>query len=184
MDDPGYALERYVNTPTFHSKSLVDLGEAELRRLTLKALSERDLSFLERLLAGFLHLHGRAGSVHTLRSYQKSVGLFLHDAPFSVLQARRDDGTLYLRFLESRSLKPSSVKVRLAALRAFYAALIWAGVLKENPLHRCKGGLRHTGRGSQAQALHPRRTRADASGGRAAGMPVAAPALARGTAHL
>ena len=132
-ENTNYALERYIGTPTFHSKSLLDLGEAELRRLTLKALQTRDLTFLERLFQGYLHLQGRAGSHHTLRSYQKSLALFLQDAPFGVLQARRDDGTLYLRSLEERGLKPSSVKVRLAALRAFYAALIWAGVLSNNP---------------------------------------------------
>ncbi len=130
---PTFTLERYTATPTNHSKSLIDLGEVELRRLTLQAIQARDFVFLGELLTGYLHLQGRATSTHTRRSYLKTLQLFLNDSPFSPLQARRDDGTLYLRTLEERGLKPSSVKVRLAALRSFYAALIWAGVLSENP---------------------------------------------------
>ena len=133
FDTSSMALERFIGTPTAQSKALSDLGEAELRRVTLKALLERDLVFLNRLLESYLHLQGRGGSAHTLRSYQKSVLLFFADAPFGVLQARRDDSTLYLRALEARGLKASSVKVRLAGLRAFYAALIWAGATRENP---------------------------------------------------
>jgi integrase len=126
-------LERYSDTPTHQLKTLTDLPEGELRRLTLKALLERDLSFLNSLFASDLHLHARAGSKHTTRAYLKSVELFLHDSPFSVLQPARDDAQMYLRTLEERGLKPSSVKLRLAALRAFYSTLQWAGVIVENP---------------------------------------------------
>lgn len=126
-------LERYSGTPTHQVKLLTDLPEGELRRLTLKALQARDLEFLNSLFTGYLHLHARAASKHTTRAYLKSVELFLKDAPFSVLQPGRDDAQMYLRTLEERGLKPSSVKLRLAALRAFYGALEWAGVSAKNP---------------------------------------------------
>ena len=126
-------LERYSGTPTHQLKTLTGLPEGELKRLTLQALQARDLEFLNTLFTGYLHLHARAASKHTTRAYLKSVQLFFLDAPFSPLQPGRDDAQMYLRALEDRGLKPSSVKLRLAALRAFYAALEWAGVSSKNP---------------------------------------------------
>ena len=132
------SLERFVQTPTSQAKALSDLPPGELRRQVLRALQDRGLEFLNALLGSYLHLHARAASPHTLRAYFKSLELFLDDAPFSVLQPGRDDALFYVRALEERGLKPSSVSVRVAALRAFYAALIWAGALAENPFIAAK----------------------------------------------
>lgn len=64
------------------------------------------------------------------------MGKFLEHAQrsgVSLIRPERDAGPLYARTLEAQGLAPSSVRVYLAAARALYKALRWAGVTDLDP---------------------------------------------------
>ena len=84
-------------------------------------------------------LYGSAGvkmSVRTRRSYKEGVGKFLdhaENAGVGLIRPERDSGPLYIRTLEVSGLSHSSVRVHLAAVRALFWALRWAGATVLDP---------------------------------------------------
>ena len=84
-------------------------------------------------------LYGSAGvkmSVRTRRSYKEGVGKFLdhaENAGIGLIRPERDSGPLYIRTLEVSGLSHSSVRVHLAAVRALFWALRWAGATVLDP---------------------------------------------------
>lgn len=117
-----------------NAERLMGLAIHDRKRLALRAITERDQQALWGLVLGHLVLHGRRGpkiSAQTLRKYEQAflsywawaeaAGVTLHRPP-------RDAGRAYIRSLETRGLKRSSVGWHLAACRALEEALRWSGL--------------------------------------------------------
>ena len=104
------------------------LAAQHLDRETLWSLTEAHTS-----------LYGSAGvkmSVRTRRAYKEGLGKFLDHAELAgigLIRPERDAGPLYIRTLEANGLSPSSVRVHLAAVRALFRALRWAGATVLDP---------------------------------------------------
>ncbi len=118
------------------TRDLATMSEDELRRLAAEAARDRDEEALWALLEAHLTLHGSAGSRvsrHTLTAYRRGLKDLLGAwQGENLLRPRRNAGVLWIRELESR-LKPASVGVKLAAAKAFYAALRWSGACEAAP---------------------------------------------------
>ena len=118
------------------TRDLATLSEDELKRLAAEAARDRDAQALWALLEAHLTLHGSAGSRvsrHTLEAYRRGLNDLLKAwQGENLLRPRRNAGVLYVRELEGR-LKPASVGVKLAAAKAFYAALRWSGATDTAP---------------------------------------------------
>ena len=118
------------------TRDLATLSEDELKRLAAEAARDRDAGALWALLEAHLTLHGSAGSRvsrHTLEAYRRGLNDLLGAwQGENLLRPRRNAGVLYVRELEGR-LKPASVGVKLAAAKAFYAALRWSGATDTAP---------------------------------------------------
>lgn len=72
-------------------------------------------------------------SRHKLEAYRRGLNDLLKAwVGESLLRPRRNAGVLCVRELEGR-LKPASVGVKLAAAKAFYAALRWSGATDTAP---------------------------------------------------
>lgn len=146
------------------------LDDEGLRRAAVKAANERDAGALWELVEAHLTLHGASGvatSVHTMRAYRRGV----HDLVMlwqgeNLLRPSRDAGSLYLQRLrvgerepileaEPRSprrgrkvktgpLAPATVQLKLAAARALYDALAWAGATEVDPFRDVRIGRETT----------------------------------------
>ena len=118
------------------TRELATMSEDELRRLAAEAARDRDVEALWALLEAHLTLHGSAGSRvsrHTLAAYRRGLKDLLKAwQGENLLRPRRNAGVLWVRELEGR-LKPASVGVKLAAAKAFYAALRWSGATDAAP---------------------------------------------------
>lgn len=118
------------------TRDLATMSEDELKRLAAEAARDRDAEALWALLEAHLTLHGSAGSrvsLHTLAAYRRGLNDLLKAwQGENLLRPRRNAGVLYVRQLEGR-LKPASVGVKLAAAKAFYAALRWSGATDTAP---------------------------------------------------
>ena len=151
--------------PLARTEQLHRWGEAALKRFAVEAAGERDLEKLWRLVEAHLTLHGASGvgtSVHTRRAYRRGVEeLLTLWAGESLLRPARDAGALYVQRLragdrepvhaEAESgkrgrkpkkgpLAPATVELRLAAARALYAALRWAGATDADPFRDVRTG--------------------------------------------
>ncbi|OLV20183.1 tyrosine-type recombinase/integrase [Deinococcus marmoris] len=122
------------------SERLARLEPDALRREALRWAAERDEAGLWDLTEAFLVTRGSAGarvSQNTLMSYRAGLSAFLNWAGpggMSLLRPRPNDGYGYARHLEASGLAPGSVRVRLAAARALFAALRWSGASDAAPL--------------------------------------------------
>ena len=118
------------------TRDLATMSEDELKRLAAEAARDRDAKALWALLEAHLTLHGSAGSrvsLHTLAAYRRGLNDLLKAwQGENLLRPKRNAGVLYVRELEGR-LKPASVGVKLAAAKAFYAALRWSGATDTAP---------------------------------------------------
>lgn len=110
-----------------------------LRKEALRAARDMDAVGLWLLVESFMVTRSPRGarvSAHTLHSYKQGLKTFLAwagPAGMSLLRPKPNDGFSYIRFLEASQLAPESVKVRLAAGRALFAALRWAGATDAAP---------------------------------------------------
>ncbi len=120
------------------------LGEADRRRQAVEVASARDAEALWHLTEAWLTLYGSSGakvSKNTLQAYERGVRVLVeHWASENLLRPARDAGALYLRTLEGAGLSPATVRVRLAAAKALYKALRWAGATKAVPFADAKAG--------------------------------------------
>ncbi len=116
-----------------------DLNPEERRRRAMLAAQHLDGASLWSLTEAHTFLYGSAGgalSPRTARAYREGVGKFLGYAErhgVSIIRPEADAGPLYARTLEAAGLSPSSVRVQLAAARALYRALRWAGATQLDP---------------------------------------------------
>lgn len=118
---------------------LAQLDPDQLRKDALRAARDSDLEGLWSVTEGFLVLRGGRGarvSVRTLEAYRAGLQVLLDwagPAGVSLLRPKPNDGFRYVRHLEQSGLAPASVRVRLAAARAVFAALRWAGATDAAP---------------------------------------------------
>jgi len=119
------------------ARAWTTMPDDERRRLATVAARDHDAPALQGLADAWLTLHGKAGatvSLHTRRNYRHGIGTLLAVwSQENVLRPRRNAGVLWLREMEDAGLKPSTIQVRLAAARALYAALRWAGATEADP---------------------------------------------------
>lgn len=126
------------------ARQWINLNPEERRRRAMLAAQHLDAASLWSLTEAHTYLYGSAGgavSPRTARAYREGVGKFLQHAEHagvSVIRPDRDAGPLYARTLETQGLTPSSVRVNLAAARALYRALRWAGVTALDPFSDTK----------------------------------------------
>lgn len=114
-----------------------ELEEGERRRRAVVAAQGYEVSELWSLTEAHTFLYGGAGlSPRTARAYREGMTRFLNHAQsraVNLLRPGRDAGAVYVRSLETEGLKPASVRVYLAAARALFRALRWAGVTEADP---------------------------------------------------
>jgi integrase/recombinase XerC len=151
--------------PLARAEQLHLWGEEALRRYAMEAAGNRDIDRLWRLTEAHLTLHGASGvgtSKHTLRAYRRGlVELVNLWAGESLLRPTRDAGALYIGRLRAGDrdpiveeaptgrrgrkpkrgpLSPATVELRLAAARALYDALRWAGATEADPFRDVRTG--------------------------------------------
>ena len=133
------ALIRYDATLQARAGRWVDLAPDDRRRKATEAAQMKDSTALWSLLEAYLATYGAAGSrlsSHTLRSYRGGLAAFLAYAntqAFNLIRPNRDAGARWTRSLEAEAHSPSTVRVRLAAVRMLYRALRWAGATETDP---------------------------------------------------
>ena len=124
------------------SEAWAGLDEGERKRRAMAAAATHDTDALQALVGAYITLHARAGlrvSAHTRRSYATGVAMLIEAwREQSLLHPRRDAARVWLRQLERDGASPGTTKVRLAAARALYKALGWAGATDANPFGNVK----------------------------------------------
>ena len=129
----------YKGDPLAGARSWTELNPEERRRRAVLAAQHLDREILWSLTEAHASLYGTAGvkmSIRTRRSYREGIRKFLDHAEKSgvgLIRPERDAGPLYIRSLEANGLSPSSVRVHLAAVRALFRALRWAGATVLDP---------------------------------------------------
>ena len=146
-------LERYEPeselAQVHHTRSLDD---DELRRVAVKAATDRDAATLWTLTRAYLEDTTDKGNLSplTFRAYRHGVELFveanLHE---NLLRPSRRLGSRYRAWLKEtpfgktdgapRYRSPSTVNKTLAAARVLYRALHWAGATDATPFASVKG---------------------------------------------
>ncbi len=125
------------------ARAWATLLDDERRRRAMEACRDHDTAALWDLTDAHLTLHGKAGarvSPHTRDAYRRGVAVLVASwRQETLLRPRRNAAALWLRQMEADGLMPSTVKVRLAAARALYAALRWAGATEADPLRDVRG---------------------------------------------
>ena len=115
------------------------LDPDSLKKAALRAARDTDAEGLWALLEAYLVTRGGRGarvSVNTLEAYRTGLDTFLawaSPAGVSLLRPGPNAGFRYVRHLEGAGLAPSSVRVRLSAGKALYAALRWTGACEAAP---------------------------------------------------
>jgi len=163
---PVTSLELSSATTLQRVARLQRLSEAELRRFAVTAANERDEAALWELMQAHLTLRGLSGvttSAHTLRAYRRGLReLLIMWQDENLLRPSRDAGPLYVQRLRAgdrgdvleaepkgsrrgRSAKPgplshATVSLRVAAARALYDALAWAGATEADPFRDVRMG--------------------------------------------
>jgi len=131
------ALVRHDGPGMGRARAWATMPDGERRRLATAAAHGHDTAALQEIADAWLTLYGKAGatvSAHTRRNYTHGIGALV-DAwrEENLLKPGRNAAALWLREMEDTGLTPSTVKVRLAAARALYAALRWTGATEANP---------------------------------------------------
>jgi integrase/recombinase XerC len=177
MTRPVTSLELSSATRLQRVERLQSLGDEVLRRYAVRAASERDVDALWELVEAHLTLHGSSGvgtSAHTLRAYRRGIAdLVALWQGENLLRPGRDAGPLYVQRLRSGDrdpllegeprahrrgrrpkrgpLAPATVQLKVAAARALYDALGWAGATDADPFRDIRMG-RQTTRAEDVQA--------------------------------
>lgn len=137
-------LAIYTGDTLSTARHWADLEAGERRRRAVVAAQGYEVAELWSLTEAHTFLYGGAGaglSSRTARAYREGITRFLSHAQLrtvNLLRPGRDAGALYIRSLETEGLKPASVRVHLAAARALFRALRWAGVTDTDPFSDAK----------------------------------------------
>jgi len=114
-----------------------ELPPDERRRRAVEACMAHDAATLWHITETWTTLHGRAGALvspHTRKNYRHGIETLVAAwKQENLLRPERDAAALWLRQLEAAGLKPATAQIRLAAARALYGALRWAGATDVDP---------------------------------------------------
>jgi integrase/recombinase XerC len=160
------SLELSMSSQLQRVGRLQGLSEEALRRHAVRAATERDEDALWELMEAHITLRGLSGIVtsrHTLRAYRRG----LHDllalwSGENLLRPGRDAGALYVQRLlageraallaeepagshrgrkaKDGPLSAATVSLKVAAARALYSALAWAGATDADPFRDVRIG--------------------------------------------
>lgn len=129
-------LERYQADLMVRTRNLATMSDEDLKRFAMEAARDRNTESLWALTEAHLSLHGSSGSTiskHTLESYQRYIKAFIETwQGENLLRPSRNAGVLWVRDLETE-YKPATVRVKIAAAKALYAALRWTGATNLSP---------------------------------------------------
>lgn len=158
----GTALEPFRGDALDRAVAWASFPPDELRRRAMSAAGTRDAGALWALTDAYLTLHGAKGAAlsgRTRESYRRGVQDLLADwSGENLLRPSRDAGVVWVRQLEARAvrdphtgepkrdaitggprvLSPATVQAKLAAARALYKALRWAGATTATPFENVK----------------------------------------------
>lgn len=163
---PVSSLELSSATTLQRVSRLQGLSEEALRRHAMTAANERNEEALWELMQAHLTLRGLSGvttSAHTLRAYRRGLHeLLIMWQGENLLRPSRDAGPMYVQRLRAgdraevleaepngsrrgRSAKAgplshATVSLRVAAARALYDALAWAGATEADPFRDVRMG--------------------------------------------
>lgn len=130
-------LARFTGDTVSRAKAWASLPADELRRRAVTAANDRNCAELWGLTEAFLLLHGSAGakvSPHTREAYRLGVrDLCRAWQAENLLRPSRDAAPVWLRTLEDEGKSPATCRVKVAAARALYRALRWAGATSVAP---------------------------------------------------
>lgn len=135
----GYEVMVYNLDLQARAERLARQEPEALRRDALRWARDVDGDGLWSLMEAFLVMRGGRGarvSARTLSAYRIYLTDLLTWARahgLSLLRPRPNDGFAYIRHLEGLGLAPSTVRGRLAAGRALFAALRWADATDAAP---------------------------------------------------
>jgi len=135
----------YTGTALARATAWATLPDEERRRRATDAAHRHDATLLWELTEARLTLNGGAGiniSPRTLATYRSAITrLVMQDGrEWDLLKPKRDAAALWIGEMEAHGLKPATVRVYLAAARALYVALRWAGATVADPFTDSKPG--------------------------------------------
>ncbi|MDZ7801672.1 MAG: tyrosine-type recombinase/integrase [Trueperaceae bacterium] len=129
-------MDRQLGTLALRARDWAGLSDGDLKRRAAAAANARDVAELWGLVEAHLVTKGGAGvriSAHTLRNYRRGLlDLVVAWQGENLLRPTRDAADLYVTHLGER-LAPGTVRVKIAAARALYKALRWAGATELRP---------------------------------------------------
>ncbi len=132
------------------------MPDDERRRRAVEAVHTHDAGTLCELTRAGLLLYGRRGAklaAHTWERYRAAILELVADwHEENIIRPRRNAGALWVRELEARGLATPSVRIRLAAGRAMYAALGWAGATDAHPWREVSAASDNTAAWDRRQA--------------------------------
>ncbi|WP_245901183.1 tyrosine-type recombinase/integrase [Deinococcus yavapaiensis] len=146
---PSYTLDRPRRHLLDEASTWISLTDDERRRRAMEAARDKDVMALWSLTQAYLSTMTTVGitiSPHTLRAYRTGVRQFLRHAEFrawNLLRPRRNDAAYWVASLTvgsdtERAKSPATVRSRVAAANALYAALRWAEATTEHPFEDVK----------------------------------------------
>lgn len=136
------ALAEYRQRLTERAQRVSRMNDEDLRREAMRAANERDANALWALTEAYIVTKGRKKantSLTTLDTYEVGVRRLLrHFEGENLLRPSRDAGERFVQDLQvgkhgDRPLEAGTIQVRLAAARALYRALRWAGATEAVP---------------------------------------------------
>jgi integrase/recombinase XerC len=134
-------LTHFTGDLDTRTKLWTDLDEGTLRRRAVRACRDRDLETLWGVVEAYLVLQ-RTPSAHTLRAYRRGVEVAVQALEGETITApHRHWGQRFVRALEGSvnanrlggAIKIGTVRARVAAAKALFAALRWAGATSADP---------------------------------------------------
>lgn len=141
MPTPAALAIPAARTPAELRRSWQNMDPGERKREAARAARDRDTEALAGLaLAEREAFTGRL-SPHTARAYRAGVAAlvaYCRETGASLLRPAPDWGLGYVRELEASGKAPATVRSRLAAARALYAGLRWAGATEARPFERVR----------------------------------------------
>lgn len=123
---------------TGHGRAWSEMAGDERKQRAVHACAAHDVATLWELTDAWLTLQRKAGapSPRTRAGYYRGVdALLVAWRNEDLVRLRRGAGASWLKDLEDRGLKPSTINVYRVAARSLYAALRWAGATKADPFH-------------------------------------------------
>ena len=130
--------------------SWANLSDEDLRREAMTAANARDADSLWHLTEAYLSLYSAKMSRHTLKNYRRGlIDLLELWTDENLLRPSRDAGAKYRTRLKTRvyalskagkplHYKPATINLKIAAARALYRALRWAGATTSHPFDDVK----------------------------------------------